>query len=195
MRRSLVRLVSATCLAALASAPVLAADVAAPGDRFSGFRFFDEVRVGLHAHNPGHDEGDSFDVSGQILTSPIFTAKTGNAFADFFLNPRFHVGAMVNTRGWTNYVYSGMTWRADLTEKIFAELEFGAAVNDSPSRPTPNRVDIGCSVTFHETAGLGYRFTDRVSLLLDVDHISHASLCGGHNPGLTNVGLKLGYRF
>jgi hypothetical protein len=47
---------------------------------------------------------------------------------------------------------------------------------------------------FRESASLGYRITSNVSVMGTVEHISNAGLCD-QNRGLTNVGLRLGYRF
>ena len=196
MRAHFLRLALTGLVASVAAGMASAADVGAPGaDRFEGFRFFDEMRLGVHAHNPTLDEGNSVDVSGEILTSPINGAKTGNALYDILFNPRLHVGVMGNTRGWTSYGYAGVTWRADFTEKLFGEVEFGGAVNNAIKDIRPNRITLGCPVTFHESVGLGYRMTQNVSVIFDVAHVSHANLCGDANPGLTNFGVKLGYRF
>ena len=70
-----------------------------------------------------------------------------------------------------------------------------AAINNSPRGIVPGRIDMACPTTFHESIGLGVELTPHVDLVADVEHSSHAYLCGRQNPGLTNVGLKLGYKF
>lgn len=183
--------------AGLLSTAGTAADLpAAPGARIeSSFRLFDEVRVGVYAHNPSLDEKETVDVSGQILSSPINAFRTGKAWADALLNPRLHVGGMLNTEGLTSYAYAGFTWRAYVFDKLFVEGELGGAWNNSPDKVHHNRITIGCPVTFRESAGVGYQFTNNISLLANVEHISHANLCGDGNPGLTDFGVKLGYKF
>jgi len=37
--------------------------------------------------------------------------------------------------------------------------------------------------------------TANIDVLASVEHISHAGLCGKTNPGLTDIGLKVGYKF
>ncbi len=47
---------------------------------------------------------------------------------------------------------------------------------------------------FHESVEIGYRVTPRQSVALFLDHISNADI-GAHNPGLTNLGIRVGFSF
>jgi hypothetical protein len=175
----------------------LAAVVAVParGDEIgSAFRLFDTVRVGAFAHNIGMREEGEVDVSAHVVTSRIGGGSAvPTDFVDFLLKPRLHAGVMVNTVGDTSYAYAGLTWRADLFAGFFGEFEFGGAVNNYAE--AEDRIDMGCHVTFRESAGLGYRFSEHIDLIASIEHASHAHLCGERNSGITNVGMRLGYRF
>jgi lipid A 3-O-deacylase len=196
--------------AALAIAPAAAADmsslgidnsmpppapVIAPGPT-TYINFLDEARVGVYAHNWIHDEGSPVDVSGELLSTPIgYANNIGGPWFSWFFNPRINLGAMINTGGKTSYGFTGLTWRIPLYKGFFFEGEFGAAVNTSPLRDEPDRVNTGCRWDFRESGGFGYQFDEHWDVIANVEHISHASLCTHINPGLTQVGARIGYKF
>jgi lipid A 3-O-deacylase len=196
--------------AALAMAPAAAADmsslgidntmpppaaVIAPGPT-TWINFVDEARVGVYAHNWIHDEGAPVDVSGELLSNPIgYANNIGGQWFSWFFNPRINLGAMINTGGKTSYGFTGLTWRIPLYKGFFFEGEFGAAVNTSPLRDEPDRVNTGCRWDFRESGGFGYQFDEHWDVIANVEHISHASLCTHINPGLTQVGARIGYKF
>jgi hypothetical protein len=189
MRGGMARTAAAAALVMVA----LGGGIGRADEISSAFSLFDTVRVGAYAHNPGMKESGDVDISGHLITSRLNVSATGNAFADFFLSPRLHVGAMVNTAGDTSYGYAGLTWRTGEWNRFFGELEFGGAVNNYDN--APGRINMGCHVTFRESAGIGYRFTPNFDVVANIEHISHASLCSDSNPGLTNLGVRVGYRF
>jgi lipid A 3-O-deacylase len=156
---------------------------------------FQEVRVGAFAHNWIHDEGAPVDVSVEVLSSPLHVWDTPNPWIGWFFNPRLNAGGMINTGGKTSYGFAGLTWRIPIYGKFFFEGEFGGAVNTSPLRDEPDRVNTGCRFDFRESGGFGYQFTDNIDLILSIEHVSHASFCTHINPGLTQVGAKIGYKF
>ena len=124
--------------------------VIAPGPN-TYINFLDEARVGVYAHNWTHDEGAPVDLSGELLSTPIGYANNfGGPWFSWFFNPRIHVGGMINTGGGTSYGFTGLTWRIPIYKGFFFEGEFGAAVNTSPLRDEPNRVNTGCRWDFRE---------------------------------------------
>ena len=196
--------------AGLAVAPVLAADmsslgidttmpapapVIAPGPS-TYINFLDEVRAGVYAHNLTHDEGSPVDLSGELLSTPIgYASNIGGPWFSWFFNPRIHVGGMINTGGGTSYGFTGFTWRIPIYKGFFFEGEFGAAVNTSPLRDEPRHVNTGCRWDFRESGGFGYQFDEHWDIIANVEHVSHASFCTHINPGLTQVGARIGYKF
>ena len=113
--------------------------------------FLDEVRVGAYAHNWIRDENSPVDVSGEILTSPLgYPNNIGGPWFSWFFNPRINLGAMINTGGKTSYGFTGLTWRIPIYRGFFFEGEFGGAVNTSPLRNEPGRVNTGCRFDFRE---------------------------------------------
>lgn len=176
------------------TAPPLA-PVVAPGPG-TYINFLDEARVGVYAHNWIHDEDSPVDVSGELLSSPIgYPNNIGGPWFSWFFNPRINIGAMINTGGKTSYGFTGLTWRIPIYKGFFFEGEFGGAVNTSPLRDEPGRVNTGCRFDFRESGGFGYQFDEHWDLIANIEHISHASLCTSINPGLTQVGARVGYKF
>jgi lipid A 3-O-deacylase len=157
--------------------------------------FFQEVRVGGYAHNPNHDEGAPVDVSFETLSSNLPFANFSNPYVNWFLSPRIGLGAMVNTGGKTSYVFGTFNWRIPIWKMLFFEGEFGGAVNNSPDWQGTRRIDMGCPVTFREAGGFGLQLTPNWDIVATVAHASHASLCTSKNPGDTDFGVIVGYKF
>ena len=175
-------------LVAFCAAPARAADApAAP--TIGAFSFFDEIRGGVFA-----DVKDTSweSVSAEVLSSQLPFYSGSNPFLAYFLKPRLVVGGMVSVEGRISYAYTGVNWRVPIYDRLFAEGEFGGALNDSEKGQSNW---LGCPVTFRESGGLGVQITSNIDIVGSIEHISHANLCGHINPGLTNFGLRLGYKF
>jgi hypothetical protein len=156
---------------------------------------FQEVRLGAYAHNVIHNEDAPVDVSVETLSSPVVFANVANPWVSWFFDPRINLGAMVNTGGKTSYAFTGLTWRIPVYGPVFFEGEFGGAVNNAVRQPTPDRVDMGCEFTFRESGGFGVQLTSNVDLIFNVEHVSHATFCTHINPGITDFGFRVGYKF
>ncbi len=115
-----------------------------------------------------------------------------NKILEFFLTPRPHVGTTI-AFGKTDEFYFGTTWDAKLYDRAFFEASFGGAAHDGPLN-TPNEASYGCTMNFRESASLGFALSEDTRLLFTVDHMSQAGLCQP-NRGLTNAGVRLGYKW
>lgn len=158
----------------------------------AGDGIVDEVRLGIYDHNTNlfgtRHETDNPDINAEIL----FKSPSWLAWA---ASPRINLGTNINTGNGTSIAYTGLTWTYDFAPAWFVEGSFGGAIhNGETSKQTSSKLNLGCRVMFHENASLGYRITDNSSLMLTVDHMSSASLCSP-NPGLTDIGLRYGFRF
>ena len=156
---------------------------------------FQEVRVGAFAHNPNHDEDAPVDVSIETLSSNLPFANFSNPYVNWFLSPRIALGAMINTGGKTSYAFANFNWRIPIWKMLFFEGEFGGAVNNSPDWRGPRRIDMGCPLTFRESGGFGLQLTQNWDVVATVAHASHASFCTSKNPGDTDFGVMVGYKF
>jgi lipid A 3-O-deacylase len=195
---------------ALAIAPASAADMSSlgidntipPPDTVIGpgpdtyTNFFQEVRVGVFSHNEIHDEGAPVDVSAELLSSPIgYANNIGGKWFSWFFNPRINIGAMINTGGKTSYLFTGLTWRVPIYGPFFFEGEFGGSVNNGPEHPEGDRIFMGCVPNFRESGGFGVQLTPNIDVIGSVEHNSHATFCTHIDPGLTDFGVRVGYKF
>ncbi|MEJ2123714.1 MAG: acyloxyacyl hydrolase [Alphaproteobacteria bacterium] len=110
----------------------------------------------------------------------------------FVLSPRLHLGTTIAPDG-ISEIYAGFTWEHHFASRLFFETSLGGAVHDGPTADN-NADSYGCPLLFRESASLGFDITNRVRILATVDHISNAGLCS-ENQGLTNAGVRLGYRW
>ena len=110
---------------------------------------------------------------------------------------RPHLGATLSLGGLESMVYAGVSWTVPLFDsRVFVEAAFGGAVHTGKNigpTPMPER-SLGCSVLFHEAASIGVQLTENASLMATIEHASNANLCVD-NRGLTNMGIRLGWRF
>ena len=171
-----------------------------PSSVSSPYGFLEEVRFGAADHNAfmrkeRRGGSGNFDALAEVISRPLPFFASDDRLARVLLNPRLTLGTTLSPRGQTSVAYGGFLWRMPLVGAVFAEAEFGGAFNNSPHHNVPGRIDMACPTTFHESIGLGVELAPHIDLVADVEHASHAYLCGRQNPGITNVGFKLGYRF
>jgi lipid A 3-O-deacylase len=173
----------------LLAAAVLAIASATAAHAQNGW--LDEVKLGLDAHDialGGDHKEPGADVNGEVLfASPAFLQAIGG--------PRPHIGVAVNTAGATSYAYLGLTWTASIIDRAFISGALGGAVhNGEINANLSDRKRLGSRVLFHEYVELGFRATPVLSLSVFLDHMSNADLAR-HNAGMTNVGLRTGFKF
>jgi lipid A 3-O-deacylase len=161
-------------------------------------RIVDEVKIGVLVHDIGflghHVEGGE-DINAEILfTSP--------GFLRYIWSPRPHIGVDANGSGYTTNYYAGLTWGGvfyrpgwSRGDGFFAYFSEGGSVNDGKIVSTQsNRKSLGSHELFKEGLDIGYQLNDVVSVAGYIDHISNADLAD-HNAGITNCGLRVGYKF
>ena len=152
-----------------------------------------EFRLGILAHNIGpiasaREDGAQINAELRFNPPPLF---------EYILSPRPHLGVSINTAGDTSFLYLGLTWTWNITDALFLDLSFGGTIHDgwlTSHEPEPDRRLMGSRLLFRESLELGYRFFDRHSLSLMLDHVSNAGL-SHKNQGNDDVGLRYGYRF
>jgi lipid A 3-O-deacylase len=194
MRRS-ASLLAAVMLAA--TVPTLAPAQAAEG----AGGIFDEIKGGVYEHDAsvfGHQKETGADLGLEILfTSPEFLALIGS--------PRPMLGFLANTSGETDQAYFGLTWSwtywhnvLNADDGLYVEGSLGGAVHDGKldvqGAEGQRRKSLGSQVLFREDVDLGYRFAQRYSIALSVNHISDANLAK-RNEGLNDLGVRFGVKF
>jgi lipid A 3-O-deacylase len=164
----------------------------------AGPDWIDEGKFGVLAHDIGflgHHIESGTDFNGELLfTSPGFLSWIGA--------PRPHIGGSVNSSGNTSYGYIGLTWEYDFWrswlgsgDAFFVAGSLGGGVHDGYLNSGPSeRKLLGSRALFRESAEFGYRITPAISISIMLDHLSNAGIAD-HNNGLTNIGVRTGYRF
>lgn len=192
------KLISRLAPAALA---LFAADVAQAQDYGTGFGV-DELRGGLFFHSVDHAPPGSF--LGFLDTTRLQDANIELLFTPFDLGDfnwigkiRPHLGATVNFGGLESQVYAGLSWTWHVFDgPVFIEGTFGGALhNGAISGAIYPARNLGCSALFRESASIGFDITEQASVMLTVEHSSHAGLCGAGNMGITNLGVRAGWKF
>ncbi len=174
-------------IAALALAlGLLAARPAAAGD----------VLMGALAHNADLGitvccaEGGTTDLQIGYRTLPILWLLR---FGDF----RAHVIGEVNTSGGTDFAAAGVSWRLHIGRDFYIAPGIGGAIQDGGTEQfqvRPDRLSLGSRVLFEPELTAGWHATDRLSVEFHYNHLSHGQLAGPQNPGVDNLGLRLGWR-
>ena len=193
-----------TCAATLL---LLCTPARAEGD-YSALRAFgiDEIRLGGMKHNldvgrvgvgVGYTvtrEG-GVDINGEVLFASPWP-QPASPIIDFLFRPRPMLGVTANTRGDTSQVYLGAAWSLPLFNVLFVEATFGGAYHDGPLTSLgPNYVEAyGCRFNFHESGSAGVNLGESWRIMATIEHMSNAKLCEP-NAGLTNLGVRLGYKF
>lgn len=187
IRKVVLRFLSASTVAVLAagasSLPAHAQD-----------QIFDELRFGASASIQGGSEHED----GVFPEVTLFFDPFGHDEAtglQKLARPRIHLGTSIGTSGSATQVFTGFSWTADFSEKLFAEAGFGGVIHTGELDHNDDGPALGCRVLFHEYIGAGYRFDNHWNVMAQVAHSSHANLCDGPNEGMTRAGLQLGYKF
>jgi lipid A 3-O-deacylase len=171
-----------------------------------------ELKLGVYSH----DIDDQIS-NGHFETGPQIVGEWQTASLDelrFIGKPRVHLLAGVNTKGGTDYVAAGFSWRFPMGKRFYFEPGIGAAIHDGPvDLPSPyapgisvteqlkrfndwkTKLDLGSRVLFEPELTFGFKATERMSAEISWIHMSHAQLAGKNNPGLGDFGLRLVYRF
>lgn len=194
MKRFLLRL-------AMVAAAMFGAGAAQAQGEGSAFGI-DEVRGGLFFHSVDHAPPGSF--LGFLDTTRLHDANVELLFTPFDLGDfnwigeiRPHLGATLNFGGLESQVYAGLSWTWHIFDgPVFIEGTFGGALHNGASSGAvyPAR-NLGCPTLFRESASIGVDITEQASVMLTVEHSSHAGLCGQQNGGITNLGMRAGWKF
>lgn len=179
------------------SGPVRAADAFQAADSFRD-RF--EVRFGAGLHGVGSVESGTFSLNPEVIFPQL-------RFTDWpfdprwaFMIPRLHAGGMINLSGRTSYGYMGALWTLSVSERVFVEGFLGGALHNGSlaGNAAANQAALGCRLLFHAGGSVGYRITQKWSVMFTFDHVSNgnAALDGcSRNQGLNEYLLRVGYSF
>lgn len=185
---STIRILLATTLLVVGSAQVMAQDFG-----------LSEIRGGFHAHSidePGPN-GEPLNLTNweDVTFEALFRSPDIDVFR-WIGSPKPNLGATVSLVGKESMVHLGLTWQVPLFDtSFFVEGTLGGAVhNGALTGATYPQRDLGCSLLFYQSAGIGMQVTDNMNVMIAWEHASSANICAP-NRGLTDVGIKVGYSF
>lgn len=153
-----------------------------------------EVYLGGSAHGvdlPTSLETDEsgFDVQFGARTGPIEgLSAIGRPYA--------YAHGQVSTNGGTSFGAVGLGWKLG-KGPFYVSPAIGVAVHDGTIprfNAAGTRIDLGSRVIFNPNLALGYRLNQRAAVELSWEHISHATLLSGQNPGMDFLGARLVWR-
>lgn len=158
-------------------------------------QIFDELRFGASTSiQGGHEREDGIFPEVTVFFDP-FGADSATTWTQTLVRPRIHLGTSIGTEGEATQFFTGFSWTANFTEKLFAEAGFGGVIHTGELDKNDDGPALGCRVLFHEYIGAGYRFDNHWNVMAQVAHSSNANLCDGPNEGMTRAGIQLGYKF
>jgi lipid A 3-O-deacylase len=186
---------------ALGALPAIAQDIPEGVPPAGVLDIVDEVRVGLHYHSiywtmlPLNPQDWYWNDLEDVSLDVLFTTPDVDAFR-WIGSPRPEVGATINTAGYDSLYHLGLTWQLPVFDTpVYLEGTFGAAMHDGYlDNPPAGYREFGCRVNFYERFGVGAHVTENVTATLTYEHTSNAGLCE-HNAGLSNFGVRLGWKF
>ena len=169
--------------------------IAGPPAELAPFFAVGEFRAGVFdaSLDGGANEDAEYMINAELLFGRPFDRRHGDTLRDFLLRPRPHIGFSVSPGEGTDLVYAGLTWEVRLTDRVFVEASFGGALHNGPTG-SEDPETYGCNANIRESASLGIDLTEQMRLMVTVDHMSNGGLCD-QNEGLTNAGVRLGYRW
>ena len=111
-------------------------------------------------------------------------------------SPRPNLGGTFSLTGQESMAHLALTWQLPLFDTpVFFESSFGAAINNGDlTGAAPPRRNLGCRVNFYESISVGVNMEKNFTALLTYEHTSNLGLCVA-NEGLSNLGLRIGYKF
>ncbi len=115
-----------------------------------------------------------------------------NLYGDF----RPVVGGTLSLSGEDSWLYAGVNWHAPIIDPVWFEFTAGATIHNGYLDNAPDgRRAYGCRGLLYLSGAFGVDLTENLSASINLEHGSHAKVCGANNPGFNAVGFKLGYKF
>ena len=108
-----------------------------------------------------------------------------------------YVFGALNTAGDTSYAAVGLS--AKFGDRFYIRPGLGLAVHNGSDadfdNPFNDRIEFGSRILFAPEMSVGMRVSPRVTAEASWVHLSHATLFGGQNPGIDNIGLRVNFAF
>jgi len=147
-----------------------------------------EIKLGVMQHDFDTKLGHRYE-KGQNINVEFLFDKMQN-----YLRAHPHIGASINSAGYTSNIYTGLSWQFEIVETIFVEASLGISLNNAERLNSKKRRALGSQLLFRESFSLGALINAKNIVAITIDHISSADI-RKPNPGLTDIGIRYGYRF
>ena len=116
----------------------------------------------------------------------------GGPIVPFLRLEPYAFGAL-NSQGDTSYAAVGLSRK--FGDRIYIRPGIGIAIHNGSAgsfdRPSNHRIEFGSRVLFEPELGIGTRINQRLTVEASWVHLSHATLFGGQNPGIDNIGARI----
>ena len=153
----------------------------------------EEIRLGFMKNDVRGYRGHHHHEQGYNGNIEILFLSLQGTFWNVIYNPKPHGGISVNSHGGTNHVYSGLSWTIQWMNFLI-EPSFGGDLNNAKrKKSTRKRQALGYPLLFREAISIGYILSPQWAGYITLDHISNARLTHP-NPGITTLGVRMGYR-
>ena len=160
------------------------------------FDVLPEIRGGVFARGVTDGAGGLFD-GGRIEDANAELLFAVPAL-DLALLGEFrpHLGGTLNTGGRESLLYGGLSYTFHVPVlPVFVEASLGAALQNGSllEAGTPQR--FGCAALLRASGSIGVDVLPGASVMLTAEHLTDGGMCDVANDGLTNVGVRVGFRF
>jgi len=147
-----------------------------------------EIKIGIMQHDFDTKLRHRYEKGQNIIVEYLFD-QMPNCLKAF---P--HIGASINNRGFTSNIYTGLTWQLDIKDLFTIEASLSGSINNAERLESKKKRALGSKLLFRESFSIGYLIDKTHSISIMIDHISSADI-KKPNPGLTDIGIKYGFRF
>lgn len=151
-----------------------------------------EVFGGLYAH--GVDTPLTLDGSPEGGVDAQLGYRGGPIIRGTGIEP--YVFGALNSKGGASYAAVGVSWK--FGDRFYVRPGIGLAAHTGSAanfRDSSNdRIEFGSRILFEPELGVGARISDRMTIEASWVHLSHATLFGGQNPGIDNIGARLNFK-
>ena len=87
-----------------------------------------ELKIGIMQHDFDTKFDHRYEKGQNIIAEYLFD-KMPN-----YLRAHPHIGASINSKGFTSNIYTGLTWQFDLKDTFLIEVSLGASLNNGERR-------------------------------------------------------------
>lgn len=113
-------------------------------------------------------------------------------------SPSLYIFVAVNDGDDTSFVAGGLSWHIDIAKKLYFRPGIGIALQGRTAErfrlSDGRRTDLGSAVLFEPELILGYEISDKISAEITWQHISHATIFSGQNPGIDLMGARIAFK-